>query len=455
MGGFRIPSYSCNCDYRNIWVSTQKAPQSPDIPNPVPFFDSMQMVHDFYKKCQQGHAQQMIFDWLTQCSIGNIKLDMDYVVSDFQAVLNFIYSYRGSLDTFNAYRRELERLLQWSWLVQKKSILSLKRADIEEFIEFCQAPYKHWIGTKIVARFNNTGTIRTPNLAWRPFIAKISKKAHQDGELVEKTNFSFSQQGIKMLFAILSSFYNFSIQEELTEVNPLLQIRQKSKFIRKTQSSRNIRRLSDAQWNAVIKTAETMAENNPKRHERTLFIMNILYSLYLRISELSATKRWSPKMADFFRDAHNNWWFKTVGKGNKERQIAVSDAMLVALKRWRKHLGLTILPTAADNSPLLPKYNGKEPVSSTRAIRNIVQTCFDLAVAMLRNAGLIEEADMLRSATVHWLRHTGISDDVKRRPLVHVRDDAGHRSGATTDHYIDVELLARAKSAKNKPIALG
>ena len=55
-------------------------------------------------------------------------------------------------------------------------------------------------------------------------------------------------------------------------------------------------------------------------------------------------------------------------------------------------------------------------------------------------------------ATVHWLRHTGISDDVKTRPREHVRDDAGHSSGAITDRYIDVGLKERHKSARRKPI---
>ena len=63
-----------------------------------------------------------------------------------------------------------------------------------------------------------------------------------------------------------------------------------------------------------------------------------------------------------------------------------------------------------------------------------------------------ESAQQLASATVHWLRHTGISDDVKIRPREHVRDDAGHSSSAITDKYIDVELRERAKSAKYKPI---
>jgi len=53
---------------------------------------------------------------------------------------------------------------------------------------------------------------------------------------------------------------------------------------------------------------------------------------------------------------------------------------------------------------------------------------------------------------VPLIRHTGISDDVKHRPREHVRDDAGHSSGAITDRYIDVELIARANSAKNKTI---
>jgi len=81
-----------------------------------------------------------------------------------------------------------------------------------------------------------------------------------------------------------------------------------------------------------------------------------------------------------------------------------------------------------------------------------VQTCFDQAADELERKGEYQEADQLRSATVHWLRHTGISDDVKHRPREHVRDDAGHSSGAITDRYIDVELAARAASARKKII---
>ena len=213
-----------------------------------------------------------------------------------------------------------------------------------------------------------------------------------------------------------------------------------------------IRRLSDLQWGYVIETAVIMADKNPELHERTIFIMNALYGMYLRVSELSASDRWTPEMGDFYRDQDNNWWIKTVGKGNKERIISVSKAMLKALKRYRKSLGLSVLPSPAETTPLISSSRKNVPIKSTRGIRKIVQKCFDFAVERMREDNLHEEAETLMTATVHWLRHTGISDDVKIRPREHVRDDAGHSSSAITDRYVDVELRERAQSAKNKKI---
>ena len=63
-----------------------------------------------------------------------------------------------------------------------------------------------------------------------------------------------------------------------------------------------------------------------------------------------------------------------------------------------------------------------------------------------------EEANAMLEVTVHWLRHTGISDDIKHRPREHVRDDAGHSSSATTNKYIDIKLQKRHRSARKKPL---
>lgn len=385
------------------------------------------------------------------CGVIESALSADQVL-DYRQSISFLKSYIGSQGTFNAYRREVERLLQWSWTIAHKTLKELKRDDIEAFITFCQKPPKSWIGVKKAPRFVEKNGERIQNAEWRPFVVTVSKSAHRQGETPNIKNFEFSANGIKETFAILSSFFNFLLQEDYALTNPVALIRQKSKFIQKQQGGPKIRRLSELQWQTVIHTTQKMAEKNRTLHERTLFMMSALYSMYLRISELSASARWTPSMNHFYRDHDGNWWFTTVGKGNKQRQIAVSNAMLDALKRWRQYLGLPSLPSPADHSPLLPKVKGKGAMSDINHIREIVQGCFDEAVAELRRDHLIEEAESLGEATVHWLRHTGISDDVRHRPREHVRDDAGHGSSATTDKYIDIELRARHQSAKDKPI---
>jgi site-specific recombinase XerD len=371
-------------------------------------------------------------------------------LQDFTKALSFLRSYKGSLGTFTSYRRDIERLLQWSWTVANKPLKDLKREDIEVFIGFCQNPPKSWIGLKKLPRFVGKEKMRKPNMEWRPFLAKVSKRAFKQGEKPDVRDFGLSETSIKDMFSILSSFFNYLLQEDYISSNPVTMIRQKSQFIQKQQRTRRIRRLTPNQWQYVFNTAKQMAKEEPAKHERTLFMLSLLYGMYLRISELVASDRWTPTMNNFFADHHNNWWFVTVGKGNKKRQIAVSDSVLEALKRWRKYLNLTLLPSPSDNSPLLPRMTGKGPLTHTGPIREIVQECFDRAVAQLKLDNHMEESENLMEATVHWLRHTGISDDVKIRPREHVRDDAGHSSSAITDKYIDVELTERHASAKSK-----
>ena len=270
-----------------------------------------------------------------------------------------------------------------------------------------------------------------------------------------RSRYTLSEKGFKEIFTILHCFYKYLIQQDYVTVNLVDRIKQKSRFYRKHQSQTKIRRISPLQWDFVIETAERMANENPDKHERTLFIMSILYGMYLRISELSSSERWTPTMNDFSKDHEGNWWFTTVGKGNKQRSIAVSDSVLMALTRWRKHLKtLTPLPLSNENIPLISGRNADKPISSTRQIRNIVQMCFDASIERMHEEGFEHDADELAQATVHWLRHTGISEDVKHRPREHVRDDAGHSSSQITDRYIDIDLVERHSSAKDKKIKL-
>lgn len=373
--------------------------------------------------------------------------------ADYLEAIDFLLSYKKNAETFKAYRRDVERFSQWCWFFAIKSFKQITREDLENFLQFCRKPPNAWIGKKNVAKFIADGGRLAPNPVWRPYVARVSKLKRSLGEMPKASKYSLSDMGFKMIFTALQRFYKAMVFRDYVAKNIVEQIRQKSHYYKKHQGVAKVRRVSPMQWEVVMEVAEQMAAEEPDKYERTLFVISMLYGMYLRVSELVASTRWTPMMHHFEKDYEDNWWFRTLGKGNKERFIAVSDAVLKSLKRWRGHLGTTTeLPTPSDNLPLVCGRVVDKSIGSTRQVRNIIQACFDRAVEQLESEGHDNQAAELKEATVHWLRHTGISDDVKIRPREHVRDDAGHSSSLITDRYIDIDSRERHQSAKNKPM---
>ena len=403
------------------------------FPIPQPLFDTLEHINAI---------PECITHYIESLSLPAAK-------KEFTLCMEFLKSYANSKDTFTSYRRETERLLHFSWLVIKKSIKEISRNDIRDYLQFVNTPPKSWIATKIVNRFlEDPNHLRTPNPLWRPFVVKVSKIAYSHGKKPNKTQYQLSNKSIEAIFAVLSSFFTYLQQEEYLEANPVALIRQKKGYIQRQQTRKVTRKLSKLQWLYVINTAEEMAKENP-RHERTLFLMSAFYLLGLRISELAYIENRLAKMGNFAPDKRGLWWYTTIGKGNKMRDVAVPDELLHALKRYREFLNLPPLPHRDEATPLLPKLKGKEGLG-TRQIRNIVQTVFDRAIEKLYLAEKTDEAEDLATATVHWLRHTAISTEVEFRPREHIRDDVGHENPATMDKYIDIDRVARHRSAQFK-----
>jgi len=378
------------------------------------------------------------------------NLNLPEVRSEYNLCKKFLESYSASYDTFNSYRREVEKFLHWSWLIAKKLVKNIERNDIRHYIEFVNQPPLSWIANKNVRRFVIAEGVKIPNPAWRPFVAKVSKLQRKTGKTPNQHDYVLSNKSLAALLAIISTFYTFLQQENYVAVNPVQLVRQKNQYVQKQQSYKITRKLSHTQWQYVIETVEQMAHQN-NEYERHLFIISMFYLLGLRISELADTPKHSPTMGDFAPDKNDRWWFTAIGKGNKIRDVAVPDVMLEILKRYREHLGISALPTRGETTPLLAKQRGRGNLKP-RQIRNLVQSCFDRAILRLQEAGKEDEAADLATATVHWLRHTAISEDVEHRPREHVRDDAGHESAVITDHYIDIDRVARHESARYKTL---
>ncbi|MAF86961.1 MAG: integrase [Pseudomonas sp.] len=376
---------------------------------------------------------------------------------DYKHVRAFLRSYSGVKTTFNGYRTHIERLLLWSWIFAGKSLLALKRSDLESFMAFSATPCPTWVSTKISKRFSVTGGSLAANPQWRPFTVKVSKstrkvRAEGDAEATALP-YTMSQGSVRQVFAVCSSFYDFLIHEGLTtDANPCRAIKQKGKFIKRSMKVDSSKSLTRLQWDFVVSVAEKMAEEEPDKYERSLFILVTLQSMYLRVSDLVGNANWTPTMGSFVKKGEY-WWYQVIGKGNVEAEITVKPDYLQYLTRYRRSRGLSDLPSAREQTPLLTSLRGRAGLTD-RQVRNLIQEIFDNALDQMVHEGRSEdELVNLRQASLHWLRHTGATFDAPFRDPKHLQADLRHKSLATTqDVYYNSITNERAAGVANLKI---
>jgi len=376
---------------------------------------------------------------------------------DFLYTQSFLKSYsRKSEATFRGYRNEVERLLLWAWTITGKSVIQLKRPDLESYFDFVHSPPAAWVGDSVQDRFKTIGGECRQNKNWRPFVGKLAKEDRKQA-IVEGTDIKISKDGhtlsheaMKICYSAVSAYYDYLTDEGYAFGNPIPAIRKQSPYLIKGATQKTIKRLSDLQWDFVLECAETAADKDPM-HERTLFVIATLKTLYLRVSELSDRSNWQPVWKHYWQDSDGNNWLKVLGKGNKLRDVSVPSALSPYIGRYQRYRS-SLNSSFGINSAMVAKNRGSGGMTS-RQLRRIVQEGFDLAYDRMIAEGFGGEAKALREATTHWLRHTGASQDIATRPLKHMSDDLGHASMGTTDQiYIQSDMKERAKSGKGRDV---
>ncbi|MDO6612283.1 site-specific integrase [Shewanella sp. 1_MG-2023] len=376
---------------------------------------------------------------------------------------DWLFEQKQSENNYKAYRSELTTFLHWCFDVASLSPIQVTRKDIARYINYCENPPIDLVGYFNVAQFKTdkpTG-IRYPNTAWRPFIGK--KK------LGKQLPYSLSENALKTKIAIVSSFYGYLNSEEYTERNPAQLWLKHSRFAvnRKyvKNDDDNHHAFTKLQWSYVVSTVTELAEKEPEKHQRSLFLINILYSCYLRISEISARAGYSPMMSQFRKDAHNGIWYFYVpfSKSGKARSIAISASLLDGLQTYRHFLGLSDLPNINEQQPIFIRHkaasHGRDSGElnanlGIRQIREEIDTLINLAADKALEDGFDHDSELMRKLSAHNIRHTGITHDINinKRPLSHVQADAGHESIDTTSQYLHTTQTERHQSAANKPL---
>ncbi|PJG58839.1 tyrosine-type recombinase/integrase [Aeromonas cavernicola] len=376
----------------------------------------------------------------------------------YELAVDWLLEQRHSENNYKTYRSELTTFLHWCFAVMRINPSELTRRVMIHYLDYCHSPPATLIAYRNVAQFvvDKEWGERLPNPLWRPFLGKR--------ELGSELPYRLSEPAMKTKLAILSAFFQFLIQEEYMERNPALQL-QRAKRPAPPEGEESNQAFSELQWSYVIQAADQLASASPEQHERSRFLVILLYACYLRISEVAAKPGFTPVMGQFRRDHHTGVWGYYIprSKGGKRRTVAVSNALLDALKRYRIQLGLSPLPAPNEQTPLFvrhkPAAHGRQQGElnanlGIRQLRELVQAVIVKGAELAEQDGFAQDGAEMRQLTPHAIRHTGITHDINLngRPLSHVQADAGHDSIDTTSQYLHTSQQERHESAQQKPL---
>ncbi|MES2069855.1 MAG: tyrosine-type recombinase/integrase [Pseudomonadota bacterium] len=334
--------------------------------------------------------------------------------NDIDAIKAWLARFHDTKTTFDNYRKEAERLLLWSTIQLGKALSSLTHEDLLAYQVFLENPQP---AVRWVMRDGRKFARAHPE--WRPFAGPLSPASRRQA------------------FIILNTLFSWLVNAGYLAGNPLSLSRQRSK-----KSKRRVTRfIEDRLWSEVKLTIEQMPKDTDRHREhyfRLRWLFSLMYLCGLRISEIVENS-----MGSFLRrrdkDRNDQWWLEVLGKGDVLRIVPATSELMVELARYRREKGLSAAPVPGENIPLLLPIGDQRRHLTRGGLHAIIKTVFEQTAARLRMKGedFQADADLIMTASAHWLRHTAATDMANGNvDLLFVRDNLGHSSISTTDIYL-------------------
>ncbi len=333
------------------------------------------------------------------------QLDAD---NDLQAIQAWLAEYRDSPQTLRNYRKEAERLLLWALLERGRPLSGLTREDCIRYEDFLidPKPRERWCGPK-VSRLSS---------AWRPFQGPLAKASQRTALLV------------------INSLFNYLVKAGYLAGNPLALVRRRGRNNAPLQHPVE-RYLEHEQWQALLETVANLPKDTERQrqyYERARFLLALLYLLGPRVSEVAGHTMGS------FIQIRGRWWWLVTGKGQKQEKVPVNQDMLEALQTYRLFLGLPALPELDETTPLVSSLKGTSSIGANMVYR-IIKELVNQAATRLE-ATDPRQAQQLRLASTHWLRHTSITHQADAGiSLRYLQRSARHSKMDTTSLYLHTE----------------
>jgi len=334
--------------------------------------------------------------------------------NDAQAASAWVHDKGTSPATFKAYRKEIERFFWWLVKIQYKSFATVSREDVAAYRSFLEAPPPSWIAP---------ASTRRGSLSWRPFNGPLNDRSRAHA------------------IVIVSACFQYLKDVNYLGVNPFAVDRRKRSDVNeqlKTARERVIPYWALQPFLRVLQErADEMsgARRTVRSHaERDLFIVRFLVNTGLRRHELVAAN-----MADVQRGSNpktgaERWFLQVLGKGKKNRKVALNAAALDAIRRYRNAHNATARFIGNDTPLLLPL------LGRNAAVRHLDDQMVYRAVKRAMEAAALrliqddpDAAHVLSKATPHYLRHTfaTVMQQMGVEPKL-IQQQLGHESIDTT-----------------------
>ncbi len=323
--------------------------------------------------------------------------------TDAQAVAVWLRAKAGrTVNTFDAYRREAIRLLLWL----DENGLSLKEMKVDHvhlFFKHLAAPPPHWLRPRKPPRDQ---VLAPTQLLVGPMSASSVDQARtilggmcsylQDAGYVQYNVFKLSLKP-----AVVTSEH----QERALHLDSWFWL---------------------WSWVCALPTGNARATAAAVR-ARWLFAL--LYHSGMRREEAA-----HGVMGDFVR-TDQGWSLRIIGKGHKERLVAVNSILLKELTRYRKSWGLADFPHPGESFPLVASINARAR-SLTLTPRSIGLLIRDLSRDAAEDCDDAQIRDQIDRMTTHWMRHTNATHRLAAgASLETTQDELGHTDPRTTRIY--------------------
>ncbi|WP_427501809.1 tyrosine-type recombinase/integrase (plasmid) [Methylomonas sp. MED-D] len=367
---------------------------------------------------------------------------------DLAAIHSWLSLKNDNPKTYQAYKKELERLLLWAILERKRALSSLSTDDCRAYIQFLKnltTADQQWVTQQPANKRHGK---------WKPFYYRTPKGAAPvlgDSTEPAPPQLVLSAKSINYAKTVINGCMAWLVKQHYLTHNNFDDMPNIKCAQTPLQTANRAFTLTQMQTILAYAQEQIQPGSATETADRRLwFILTFAFYTGLRLHELAAASFGDIETLDDDQGAH--YFLRVVGKHSKLRKTSLPSTLIEALQSYLRACGRpSLFERLPAEAPLIPSL--RDPTArkhlSPAGLHKTLAAFFDQMYVTLSKD---PEADLrlvnkIRKASAHWLRHSYgsyLAND-KQVPLAYIRDELGHADISTTSLYLNTDAKQRQK----------